>query len=124
MSINSTVTVFPSNLEGAIPAPPSKSLSHRALICAALANGKSRISNLIYSQDILATMSSLETLGAKFEIQDDEVTVYGIKKLKLLHKQVDCNESGSTLNNAVSFVISPTISSFNLYSPDISSNTI
>ena len=94
---NSTIKVSPSTLEGTVEAPPSKSLSHRALICAALSNGKSTISNLVYSQDILATMSALESLGARFDITGSTVLVHGIKRLKLANKEIDCNESGSTL---------------------------
>ena len=43
---NLDITLFPRSLNGKIKAPPSKSLSHRALICAALSKGKSTISNM------------------------------------------------------------------------------
>jgi len=97
MSNNSVVKVFPSLLSGAVKAPPSKSLSHRALICAGLSKGTSVISNLIYSEDIIATMSSLEKLGVKFHKKADKVTVQGVKKIKKMHEKIDCNESGSTI---------------------------
>ncbi len=91
------IKMLPTNLRGDLNVPPSKSLSHRALICASLAEGKSVISNIIYSEDITATMKALEQLGAKFEIDKDKVTVYGVKRIKYDNKPVDCNESGSTL---------------------------
>lgn len=97
MKTNVLVEAFPSFLKGKIVTPPSKSLSHRALICAALSDGESKISNIIYSEDIVATISSLEAIGAKFTKHKDELHVKGVKKLKLKSDKVDCNESGSTL---------------------------
>ena len=55
----------PSHLHGTIQAVPSKSASHRAIICAGLANGTSRIDNIIFSEDIYATIECLKALGAK-----------------------------------------------------------
>lgn len=97
MSKKLDIKLFPSNLNGDIKSPPSKSLSHRALICAALSKGKSVIKNVMYSNDIIATIEALELLGAKFEKSNDIVTVSGIRKIKSPSKEVNCNESGSTL---------------------------
>lgn len=91
------IELFPSSLNGNIKSPPSKSLSHRALICAGLSKGKSVISNIIFSDDVLATINSLELLGAKFEKRKDKVIVHGIKRIKAPSEAVNCNESGSTL---------------------------
>jgi len=49
-----------------IQAPASKSLSHRALICAALADGESRLSGVLESQDTARTMGCLSAMGAGF----------------------------------------------------------
>ena len=46
--------LYPSEISGRVAAPPSKSMAHRALICAALAKGESRVLNLSASQDITA----------------------------------------------------------------------
>ncbi len=97
MSDKLDIVLFPSVLNGEIKSPPSKSLSHRALICAALSKGKSVIKNIIYSDDIKATISALELLGAKFEINKDIIAVSGIKTIKSPSKSINCNESGSTL---------------------------
>lgn len=93
----SVITAFPTSLEGKLKAPPSKSLSHRALICAGLAHGESKIYNLVYSEDILATMNVLEAVGVHFKKEDNYLLVRGVKRLKGPRKPVDCNESGSTL---------------------------
>ena len=97
MTLNDQITLFPTSLKGDINVPPSKSLSHRALICAALSDGVSEITNIIYSDDINATIEALKQLGAKFTKQSDKLIVEGTKKLKLKRKEVDCNESGSTI---------------------------
>ncbi|HWR03130.1 MAG TPA: 3-phosphoshikimate 1-carboxyvinyltransferase [Humidesulfovibrio sp.] len=49
-----------------VEAPASKSLSHRALICAALAKGESRLTGVLESQDTERTMACLTACGARF----------------------------------------------------------
>ena len=50
-------------LNGVIAAPPSKSYTHRAIICASLADGKSRITNYLKSTDIDETISAMMELS-------------------------------------------------------------
>ena len=94
-----TVTISPAPLHGAITPPPSKSQAHRLLIAAALAQGESAISNLAYSQDILATLDCLEALGASAQRQETAVMLQGMGAPK--HNRplptLNCRESGSTL---------------------------
>lgn len=97
MKLNDSIKLFPANLTGEIDIPPSKSLTHRALICASLSKGRSVITNVIFSDDILATIASLEHIGAKFIIEGNTVVVQGVKKLKYDGDVINCNESGSTL---------------------------
>lgn len=92
------VTIKPSKASGNIQAPPSKSMAHRMLICAALANGTSRIRNVAYSEDILATIDCIEAMGAIVKKDNDTVTVSGIGGSKILSPaKFKCRESGSTL---------------------------
>ena len=93
------VTIVPSVLSHhEIVIPPSKSLAHRAVICAALAKGKSRIDNIDYSVDIKATLAAMEVLGAKVFYGKDYVEIEGISSIKASTPLfVDCQESGSTL---------------------------
>lgn len=92
-------TIVPSKLKAyEIMIPPSKSLAHRAVICAALAKGHSRIDNIDYSVDIKATLSAMEVLGAKIIYGKDYVEIDGTDSLDKVEKlMVDCQESGSTL---------------------------
>lgn len=92
------VTILPGKAAGTVAAPPSKSMAHRLLICAGLAEGISRISGLQYNEDILATIDCLRAMGATCAIEGDTVTVTGIDPHKAIPGQsLGCRESGSTL---------------------------
>ncbi len=87
-----------STAKGTVLAPPSKSMAHRLLICAALSQGVSRIYNIARSQDILATIDCLTSLGAKFTFCDDYIAVKGLDLTKIKGPiKANCRESGSTL---------------------------
>lgn len=95
--------IYPNKLEGKVKIPPSKSMAHRAVICAALSDGISKVTNIDYSDDIIATIDAMRSLGAKINKREDYLEVYGInsadndiKKSDEL-RVIDCNESGSTL---------------------------
>ncbi len=95
-----TLTMFPKKLRGTITPPPSKSQAHRLLLAAALADGVSKIENVAFSQDIQATLSCMEQLGARWERRGDAVCVTGIggcRRTGGALPQFDCGESGSTL---------------------------
>ena len=92
--------VYPSKLEGSIKVPPSKSMAHRAIICASLSDGKSKIDNIDYSDDIIATIEGMKALGANIIKKGDSLEVEGIYSSSLnrkVERVIDCNESGSTL---------------------------
>ena len=90
------ILITPSKLKGKVTVPPSKSEAHRLLICAALAEGVSHISNISLSKDIEATIGALRALGAEITVDENAVTVKGIKD-KPKTAKIDCFESGSTL---------------------------
>lgn len=82
---------------GCVSIPASKSLSHRALLAASLAEGTSRIRCLGESRDISATMSSLGHFGVRFVRNGSLTEVTGISRPVYDGGAVDCGESGSTL---------------------------
>ena len=91
------IRITPQMLKGKILVPPSKSISHRALIAAALADGESKIYNLLDCVDITdATIGALTALGAEIEQCDGYTRVKGIGKAPT-EAYIDCHESGSTL---------------------------
>lgn len=84
--------------EGSILAPPSKSMAHRMLIGAGLAEGGSIIENISFSDDIQATLSILANMGAQYKIKGRTVMMTGIGGKEYRTDQIyDCRESGSTL---------------------------
>ncbi len=91
------VIIKPSKLVGNVIIPPSKSLSHRAIIAASLAEGKSVITNVLFSKDILATISAMEVCGAKIIKHETSLEIYGTKKVIRKENVIDANESGSTI---------------------------
>lgn len=92
------VEIRPGKAQGLVTAPPSKSMAHRLLICAALAPEISEIRGVEYSQDILATIHCLTALGAVCTMDGDTVTVQGIDPHTAKPSgTLFCNESASTL---------------------------
>lgn len=93
------VIVYPGKLRGTVKAPPSKSLAHRALICAALTDGTSQIEGISESEDMHATIRCIRALGASVERAGNSVTITGVfaQGVRPANKALlDCGESGST----------------------------
>ena len=94
------VRISPRRLSGVITPPPSKSLTHRHVIAAALAAGTSVIRNVAFSEDVEATLRCMEVLGASWESAEDGLRVTGIGGDRRPFGDLprfDCGESGSTL---------------------------
>ena len=89
--------IKPTKLKGDVVIPPSKSLAHRAIICASLAQGRSVVSNVSMSDDIIATVDCMRNLGANIISHGDKLEVVGIDTRLDRELTFDCNESGSTL---------------------------
>ena len=91
-----TVYIKPSTAHGEITAPPSKSVAHRALICAALSAG-STVNNVAMSNDIKATLDGLRCLGAYAVFTGDSAKIGGIETDNIPGARINAAESGSTL---------------------------
>lgn len=86
--------------EGRIKVPGDKSISHRAVMLAAVANGTSRISGLLQSEDVLATIRAFRQMGVEIEeAVDDLLTVKGVGPAGLTTPpiDVDLGNSGTAL---------------------------
>lgn len=88
------IEITPSKLKGTLSAPPSKSMCHRLLICAGLSQGESIINNVLYSEDILATLECLSAMGAEIVKGENYVKINGTSPS---FGTFNCRESGSTL---------------------------
>ena len=82
-------------IKGEIIFPGDKSISHRALMFAALANGESRISNLSTGVDVKSTRNCLEACGIEIGNEGNEVVVNG-GKFSDPTRPLDCGNSGTT----------------------------
>lgn len=90
------IRITPAQLSGSVAAIPSKSHLHRLLICAALADAPTDIVAPFSSQDIEATVSCLQALGADISRREDMLTVSPLTRTPD-NPLLDCGESGSTL---------------------------
>jgi 3-phosphoshikimate 1-carboxyvinyltransferase len=79
--------------------PGDKSISHRAAMVAALAEGMSHIKNFSPSTDCAATLLCLQQLGVRIEHQGRDVLVYGVgaEGLRKSEEVLDCGNSGTTM---------------------------
>jgi 3-phosphoshikimate 1-carboxyvinyltransferase len=97
-----TLVVHPAKkpLAGSVPVPSDKSVGHRALLFAAIAKGKSRITGFSYGEDNLSTAGALRAMGvtitdvSKGEVHVDGVGLFGLKEPK---GPLDCGNSGTTM---------------------------
>ena len=81
-----------------ISSPSDKSISHRALILLALANGRGTIYNLLESEDVLATLNILTCLGVGIEHRDGVYLVEGMNGVFHSPKELlDCGNSGTSI---------------------------
>jgi 3-phosphoshikimate 1-carboxyvinyltransferase len=86
-------------LRGRLRVPGDKSISHRALLFAALAEGTSKISHLASGEDVGATRAALEALGVRVRVGNGVVSVggAGVASWREPDAVVDCGNSGTTM---------------------------
>ena len=65
-------------LRGEITVPGDKSISHRAVMLGALANGTTHITGFLMGEDCLSTIDCFRKMGVEIEITDSEVIVEGV----------------------------------------------
>lgn len=91
------VLIRPKKLNGVIDVVPSKSYSHRAIIAASLADGISKVSNVIFSDDIERTINACRAFGAEIECHENYLIIKGIKNVLRKENVMNAGESGSTI---------------------------
>jgi 3-phosphoshikimate 1-carboxyvinyltransferase len=94
------VIVRPAKLvRGRLSMPGDKSISHRAALIAALADGPARLRNISNSEDCEATLSCLTKLGVSIERRGSELLVHGAGAdgLRAPAEPLDCTNSGTTM---------------------------
>lgn len=67
-----------SGLRGTVTVPGDKSISHRAVMLGALADGDTHISGLLMGEDCLSTIDCFRKMGVQIDVRDGGVTVHGV----------------------------------------------
>ncbi|MHA1948846.1 MAG: 3-phosphoshikimate 1-carboxyvinyltransferase [Candidatus Thorarchaeota archaeon] len=88
--------VLKSDLKGVVQAPPSKSYTHRAIVCGLLTSGITRIFNPLFCEDTEASLRISKMLGANIE-RGEDLTIIGPKRLLAPSSEMNCEGSGTTL---------------------------
>ncbi len=102
-------------LAGDIAIPGDKSISHRALIIATLAVGRSVIRGLLEGDDVLGTVSAMRTLGARISRQDDATWIVdgvGVGGLAEPDDLLDMGNSGTGARLLLGVLASHSLSAF------------
>jgi 3-phosphoshikimate 1-carboxyvinyltransferase len=88
----------PLRVAGTVRVPGDKSISHRSLILASLADGESRIRGILDADDIRSTAEVLRRLGVAIPTlaADMRVTGVGLRSLRAPGKSLNCGNSGTT----------------------------
>ena len=87
-------------LSGKFSVPGDKSISHRALMLAAIADGQSRIAGFLDGEDTLATMAAFKAMGVEIQhTSENEVLVSGVGKSGLSPpgKVLNLSNSGTSV---------------------------
>src|SRR5919109_4412676 len=97
--MQSIMLTSPRRLRGAIDVPGDKSISHRAVILNAVAEGNARITHFLAGVDCLSSIACVQALGVKVEWERDTVRVYGagLRGLTEPADVLNCGNSGTTL---------------------------
>jgi 3-phosphoshikimate 1-carboxyvinyltransferase len=91
-------TIAPSStLHGIVSMPGDKSISHRALMHAALAHGTSRIQNFLYAGVTEAMMRCVRDLGVQLDAESDGALLVHGGQLFSPAANLDCGNSGATI---------------------------
>src|SRR5690348_14961126 len=91
---------IPAPFTATITPPGSKSLTNRALVLAALANGPCELSNVLFADDTRVMLEGLKKLGFAIEIDESakRVRVAGLAgKIPSSHGELFCGNSGTTI---------------------------
>ncbi|MES1946459.1 3-phosphoshikimate 1-carboxyvinyltransferase [Salinisphaera sp. C84B14] len=86
-------------LRGELRVPGDKSISHRAVMLSAIADGRSRITGFLESADCLATLHAFQAMGVMFERDGDALIVDGLGRdgLQAPRAPLDLGNSGTSM---------------------------
>lgn len=87
------------HLNGSIRVPGDKSISHRSIIFGSLAEGETKVYDILRGEDVLSTMQVFRDLGVEIEDKDGVVTIQGVGMggLKAPQNALDMGNSGTSI---------------------------
>ena len=87
------------HLNGSIRVPGDKSISHRSIIFGSLAEGETKVYDILRGEDVLSTIQVFRDLGVEIEDKDGVVTIQGVGMdgLKAPQKALDMGNSGTSI---------------------------
>ena len=88
-----------SHLHGSIRVPGDKSISHRSIIFGSLAEGETKVYDILRGEDVLSTMQVFRDLGVEIEDKDGVITIQGVGMdgLKAPQNSLDMGNSGTSI---------------------------
>ena len=89
-----------SKISGEVVCPPNKSYTHRAIFLASLAGNNSRVDNVLFSADTIATIEACRKFGAEIEIKNLSIIVKNPIKLGIIVPEINSENSGTTIRIA------------------------
>ena len=87
------------HLNGSIRVPGDKSISHRSIIFGSLAEGETKVYDILRGEDVLSTMQVFRDLGVEIEDKEGVVTIQGVGMdgLKVPQNALDMGNSGTSI---------------------------
>ena len=87
------------HLNGSIRVPGDKSISHRSIIFGSLAEGETKVYDILRGEDVLSTMQVFRDLGVEIEDKDGVITIQGVGMdgLKAPQNALDMGNSGTSI---------------------------
>jgi len=89
-----------SKISGKIQCPANKSYTHRAIFLASLAGKNSKVENILFSADTIATIEACKKFGAEIEIENSSVLVKNPIKIGTKVPEINTENSGTTIRIA------------------------
>lgn len=88
-------------LRGELTVPGDKSISHRAVMLGAIAEGETHAAGFLHGADCLSTIQCLRAMGAEIRLSPDETELWirgrGLRGLRRPEVALDCGNSGTTM---------------------------
>ncbi|MCP8323026.1 MAG: 3-phosphoshikimate 1-carboxyvinyltransferase [Candidatus Methylarchaceae archaeon HK02M2] len=91
------IKIFPSELNGNVYTPPSKSYTHRSIILSSLTSGRSIVKNALISRDTLASIKACSAFGAFIDHKNNDLKIKGNPDLTTPENVINVENSGTTM---------------------------